>query len=188
MISLNDYLQSFSFLTSDIKEALVQSFEPVSIDKGALLLQPGKTAKELYFIEQGMIRGYYEKDDKEITHWFGYEGHLCTSYFSFISETPSFEYIQSIEPLKIQKIKRTTLYQLYEQFPLLNRLGREITEQYYIQLEERLYHQHFKEAGERYQLFCQQKPEVLQRAPLGSIASYLGISQETLSRIRSKKD
>jgi CRP-like cAMP-binding protein len=188
MISLNNYLQSFPFLTSEITEALLHSFEPASIDKGALLLQPGKTARELYFIEQGMIRGYYEKDGKEITHWFGHEAHLCTSYYSFLSETPSFEYIQSIEPLKIQKLKRSTLYQLYEQFPLLNRLGREIIEQYYIQLEERLYHQHFKEARERYQLFCQKKPEVLQRAPLGSIASYLGISQETLSRIRSKKN
>lgn len=186
-MTLNDYLQSFTFLTSEIKNALLESFEPLKVEKGAFLLQPGKTAKELFFIEQGMIRGYYEKDGKEITHWFGYEGHLCTSYYSFISEIASFEYIQSLESLTIQKIKRSTLYELYEKFPLLNRLGREITEQYYIQLEERLYHQHFKEAGDRYQLFCEQKPEVLQRASLGAIATYLGISQETLSRIRAKK-
>ncbi|MCU0416462.1 MAG: Crp/Fnr family transcriptional regulator [Cytophagaceae bacterium] len=186
-MTLHHYLTTFTFLPPDITSVLKEAFVKKDFPKGSILIQPGKTAKELYFIEKGLLRGYYETENKEITYWFGYEGHISTSYYSFLSQTPALETIECIENLEVQAIQRVDLYRLYDQYPILHRLGKEITEHYYLQLEERFIHQHFKEAAERYALFSKRHPKVMQRAPLGTIASYLGITAETLSRIRAKK-
>jgi CRP-like cAMP-binding protein len=125
-------------------------------------------------------------DGKEITYWFAFENNFVTSFFSFITRKPGVESIQLIEDCTLWAISYDDLQRLYSQYTDIERLGRIMHERYYVMLEERFLRNHFKEARERYEHVMMNAPHILQRAPLGHIASYLGITQETLSRIRNK--
>ena len=163
-----------------------QEFEQIVLSKNEYLLSEGKICRHLYFLQQGALRGYYNLDGKEITYWFGFENDFVTSFHSFITHEPSVENIQLLEGSVLWAITKEKLTALFNQFQEIERLVRIIQEKYYIRLEERFVNAQFKTATERYELLLQQSPHILERVPLGHIASYLGISQETLSRIRSR--
>jgi CRP-like cAMP-binding protein len=140
----------------------------------------------LYFLESGALRGYYTVEEKEITHWFSFEEDFVTSFHSFITGQPSVENIQLLEGSILWAISKESLTQLLNQHREIERLLRIAYEKYYIRLEERFVNAQFKTAAERYQTLLQQRPNIIERVSLGYIASYLGISQETLSRVRSR--
>ena len=146
----------------------------------------GNVCRHLYFLERGALRGFYNLDGKEITHWFGFENDFVTSFHSFITGKAAVENIQLLETTTLVTISKETLLKLFNDHHEIERLVRIIYENYYIRLEERYVNAQFKTAGERYEQLLQQAPYILERVPLGHIASYLGISQETLSRVRSK--
>jgi CRP-like cAMP-binding protein len=154
--------------------------------KGDHLLTEGKTCRYLYFLHQGALRGYYNLEGKEITHWFAFEDDFFTSFHSFITQQPSVENLQFIEGSIIWAISKDDLNKLLVQYHEIETLVRIAYEKYYIRLEERFVNAQFKTATERYQELLNQTPHFINRVPLGYIASYLGISQETLSRIRSR--
>jgi CRP-like cAMP-binding protein len=154
--------------------------------KNELLLSEGRICRHLYFLEKGAIRGFYNLDGKEITHWFGFENDFVTSFHSFITGEPALENIQLMEGSVLWAIPKETLNELLSKHHEVERLVRIAYEKYYIRLEERFVNAQFKTATERYENLLQHSPFILERVPLGFIASYLGISQETLSRIRSK--
>lgn len=109
-----------------------------------------------------------------------------TSLLSFVTRKPGMENIQLIEDCKLWAVTYDDLQHLYQNYPDINTLGRIMNERYYVMLEERFVCNHFKEARERYENLLAQAPHILQRVPLGHVASYLGMTQETLSRIRGK--
>ncbi len=147
---------------------------------------PGERCSDLIFVEKGLLRGYYYLNEKEITNWFAQEEEFATSFYSFISRKNAVEGIQCLEEATVIKIAYNSLQELYRQFPETERVGRIITENYYIRLEERLLSLQFTSAKERYLNLLAVKPSIVKRAALGHIASYLGISQETLSRMRAE--
>lgn len=153
------------------------------MNKNDYLLNEGSICRHLYFVQQGALRGYYNLDGKEVTHWFGFEKDFVTSFHSFITLEPAVENIQLLEGSVLWSISKETLSNLYNEYHEIDRLVRIATEKYYIRLEERFVNSHFKTATERYEHLLEQQPHLLERVPLGHIASYLGISQETLSRI-----
>ncbi len=173
-------------LTPTAQEALYKKLSRVEIGKEEHLLTLGNVCHKLYFIENGCVRSYYHLDGKEVTHWFGFENDFVTSFRSFIDQSASMEFIQAGEDLEAWMISRDDLYDLYDLFPDIERLGRIICEEYYHRLEERYVRGQFKTASQRYEALLESHARILQRVPLGQIASYLGISQETLSRIRAK--
>lgn len=146
----------------------------------------GNVCRHFYFLEQGALRGFYNLDGKEITHWFGFEHDFVTSFHSFITGNAAIENIQAIETCKMLAIAKDTLTNLFNQHHDIERLVRIIYEKYYMRLEERYVNAQFKTASERYKELQHHAPHIIERVPLGFIASYLGISQETLSRIRSR--
>ena len=150
------------------------------------LLTEGKTCKHLYFLCQGALRGYYILDGKEITHWFAFENDFVTSFHSFITGEPAVENLQLLEGSILLSISRDSLTQLLNQYHEIERVVRIAYEKYYIRLEERFVNAQFKTAAERYETLLSQTPHIDERVPLGQIASYLGVSQETLSRVRSR--
>lgn len=156
------------------------------LPKGELLVRDGKTCRHLYFLEQGALRGFYNLDGREITHWFAFEQDFVTSFHSFITQQPAVENIQLMEGCVLWAISKERLSYLMQEFREVERLVRIAYEKYYIRLEERFVNAQFKTATERYQEMLTLSPHILKRAPLGAVASYLGISQETLSRIRSR--
>lgn len=149
-------------------------------------MQEGKICRHLYFLEQGALRGFYNLDGKEVTHWFGFENDFVTSFHSFSTQQPAVENIQLLEGSLLWAISKDRLMRLLQEYPELERVLRIAYEKYYIRLEERFVNAHFKTATERYQSLLEQAPHMISRVPLGVIASFLGISQETLSRIRAR--
>ena len=141
----------------------------------------------MYFLESGAIRGYYNLEGKEITHWFSFAPDFVTSFHSFITQQPAVESIQLLEGSVLWSISKENVDRLMKNYHEIERLVRIAYENYYIRLEERFVNAQFKTAAERYQNLLQQTPHILERVPLGYIASYLGISQETLSRIRGRR-
>jgi len=137
-------------------------------------------------MEKGAIRGYFLQDGKEVTYWFAFENDFFTSFHSFITRSAAVENIQFLEGSIVWRISKEQLESLLERFPELEKLLRIIYEQYYIRLEERFVNAQFSTATERYKGLLLQSPHIAARIPLGYIASYLGISQETLSRIRAR--
>ncbi|MET0466715.1 MAG: Crp/Fnr family transcriptional regulator [Chitinophagaceae bacterium] len=186
MDSLLNHLRQYSRLSPEAETALSNSFNQVTISRNEYLLTEGRICRHLYFLEKGALRGYYTLDDKEITHWFGFENDFVTSFHSFITGEPSVENLQLLEGTVLWSISKDTLTALLGKFHEIERLLRIAYEKYYIRLEERFVNAQFKTATERYDQLLAQTPHILERVPLGQVASYLGISQETLSRIRAR--
>lgn len=186
MNSFFDHIDQYYKLSQEAKHAIAKTLQQHSLSKNTLLAAEGKICQHMYFIEKGCVRGYYNLDGKEVTYWFAFENSFVTSFYSFISRKPAFENIQLIEDCHLFSISYDDLQSLYANFPEIERIVRIINESYYVRLEERFVAAQFKTAKERYAGLLDFSPHILQRMPLGYIASYLGISQETLSRIRGK--
>lgn len=186
MQQLFNHISNYYALGTDASEALNSCFEKISLSKNAYLLNEGQVCRHLYFAEKGALRGFYNLDGKEITHWFAFENDFVTSFHSFITKEPAVENIQLLEGCILWAISKETLTSLFDRYHEIERLMRIAYEKYYIRLEERFVNAHFKTAKERYEDLLHQTPHILERVPLGYIASYLGISQETLSRVRGR--
>jgi CRP-like cAMP-binding protein len=186
MQHLFTHINLYHSLSAAAKEALENCFQKIMLAKNDYLLTEGQVCRHLYFLEKGALRGYYNLDGKEITHWFGFENDFVTSFHSFITQEPAVENIQLIEGCIIWSISKEELTDLFNRFHEIERLVRIVYEKYYIRLEERFVNAQFKTARELYENLLKQTPHISERVPLGCIASYLGISQETLSRIRSQ--
>jgi CRP-like cAMP-binding protein len=181
------HIQTLYPLSAEAQSAVQNCFEEIVLPKNELLLSEGKTCRHLYFLCQGAIRGYYNLEGKEITYWFGFENDFVTSFHSFITGEPAVENIQLIEGCVLLSITKEKLTQLCNQYHEIERVVRIAYEKYYIRLEERFVNNQFKTAAERYEKLLNETSYILERVPLGMVASYLGITQETLSRVRGKK-
>ena len=186
MQQLLEHILNYHQLSADAINALKLHFQQTVFNKQDHLLEEGKTCRHMYFLEKGALRGYYNLDGKEITHWFAFENDFVTSFHSFITETGAIENIQLLEGSILWKISKESLTELYKQYHEIETLVRIAYEKYYIRLEERFINSQFNSAAERYSKLLQETPHILKRVPLGQVASYLGISQETLSRIRGR--
>lgn len=186
MQQLLNYLSNYQPLSENTKAILLNSLQKSFVAKNDFLLKEGNICRHLYFVEQGALRGFYNLDGKEITYWFGFENDFVTSFHSYTTGTVAVENIQLIEGSIVWSIDKTTLTNLLNEHHEIERLVRIIYEKYYLKLEERFVNAQFKTARELYENLLQNNPHIIERVPLGYIASYLGISQETLSRIRSQ--
>jgi len=186
MKQLLDHIETYSALSFSSKNALYECFEQVVLSKNEFLLTEGKVCRHLYFLQQGALRGFYTLDGKEITHWFGFENDFVTSFHSYTTQQPAVESIQLLEGSILWRISKEKLTNLFDKHHEIERLVRIAYEKYYVRLEDRFVNSQFKTAADRYENLLHQTPRILERVPLGYIASYLGISQETLSRVRSK--
>jgi CRP-like cAMP-binding protein len=186
MQQLLSHISAYHRLSAEAETALQECFAEITLNRNEMLLTQGNVCRHLYFLDKGAIRGFYNLDGKEITHWFGFEKDFVTSFHSFITGEPAVENLQLMEGCTLWAISKETLTGLFNAHHDIERLVRIAYEKYYIRLEERYVNAQFKSAKERYEELVEQSPHILERVPLGFIASYLGISQETLSRIRSR--
>lgn len=187
-ISFISFLSQFGTLPEEVIEAIESKMQRLEFAKKHILLKKGKVCNHLYFIEKGLARNYFEEDDKELTNDIVLEGELLVSFASFISRQPSMDTIELLEDSVLYAIHYEDLQRLYEQFPVMERMGRLIAEHYYNSLAAKNYRLKFNNTTERYEHLFKTKIEIVRRVPIGIIASYLGMSIETLSRIRSKMD
>jgi CRP-like cAMP-binding protein len=179
------HLSSIISVSNSLEKELSSITSQISVSRNQSLIDINSRCDDLFFIEKGLLRGYYYDDGKEITNWFAQENEFATCFYAFVAMKPSFENVEALEDCVLTQISHSAMQEIFLKFPETERLGRIIMETYYIKLEERLLSIQFKTAKERYQSFILSKPDLLQRTSLGQIASYLGITQETLSRIRA---
>jgi CRP-like cAMP-binding protein len=184
---LVDFINKLYPLTEKIIEFMSSRTTFKKVIKGKFLLKPGEYCKDFYYIHKGILRSYIKYGEKEITIWINPEGEITTSIRSIAGSRISDEYIQVIENAELVVIPFEAMQELYEKFPEMNKVGRMLLEEYYAASEERVYIARLPNAEARYQHFINSRPELLNRIPLKYVASYLGITLETLSRLRAKK-
>jgi CRP-like cAMP-binding protein len=186
MEQLLKFLNSIHPLCNELVNYLMQNLQGEAFKKKEMLLEKGRVCNNIYFIEKGLIRCFYLLNEKEVSSWFMKEGDVMISVESFFKQVPSYESIQALEDCKVYYINYNQLTYAYMKFVEFNFVGRVLTEKYYTLCEQRLYSLRMHKAAERYNDLLKNNPEIIQRVPSKHIASYLGISLETLSRVKSK--
>ena len=181
------FMEKYS-LSESAFEMLYSEMNEVDRKKGEYLIKEGQIHDFVYFIKEGAMRSYYiNEDGKDVTTWFGFEGDIAASLSNFIESKPSFENIVLLEDSILLKIKQSTLLSYFNTNLELSKFGRKLAEIALLEMEQQIFLSQIGDAKSRYNLLIDKFPEILQRVNLGHIASYLGMTQVTLSRIRSKK-
>jgi CRP-like cAMP-binding protein len=187
---MHSYLQKIKdFITNldvDSSKAFHNMSQVQHFAKGDFLLKQDDVCRKSYWIIRGIARKYYLHDGKDITTELYFEDDLAVSFESYTLQKPSREYIQALTDISVAVTDYTLFQKMKQQFPKLTELDLTLTEYYAIWLEERLFEFHTLSASERYLNLLEKQPKIVQFVPLTYIASYLGISLETLSRIRAK--
>ena len=187
MESLKILLRSLAPFSEEELDQALDFFYPESLNRNEFFCRAGRIADRIAYVNKGVLRSYYLVDGKETTTFFQLPGSMAVALPSFLQLNPSQENIQALEEAELIIIERKDLYQLYENNWKWQQVGRILMEQYYIRLEEHMISLQSESANERYERVAAHSPEVLQSVQLQYIASYLGISPETLSRIRKSK-
>ena len=184
MNALIKQLKKYGNLTTEIETELDKKIKTLTKQKGDFLHKEGQIVSNLFVIEKGLVRSFYKVKEREVNVWFGFENEILGSIMPLFFNQPSIENIQFLEDTTFYYISSIDLESLYKSSPEINTIGRKIAEEYCKILEERSFLLQTHTAEQRYHWLLKNYPEALQRISLGHIASYLGISQETLSRIR----
>lgn len=186
MRALIQFIQRYVILNKAIVAALNECVEAIDVSKGDYLLQPGQMCRNLWFVESGMIRKYYLHQGKEITTWIHCEHEMVTSLTSYFQQQPSTEYLQVCEKSRILTLSVSGREQL-NPYPPIHEFGRRLMAEQLALIDQVGRQLQNSNAKEKYDWLVSYAPQLAQRAQLGHIASLLGMTQETLSRIRSHK-
>lgn len=187
---MSQQLKQFVLQQVDMDEAAWQDMESCltyhSIKRKDHFLKEGQICRQVGFILKGYVRLYYLDNGVEITKDFNFENYFCGSYASFSMQQPSRFYVVAMEDVELCALNREDVYRLFDQYPAMQKLGRIWMEKMFIRKELREASFLLDTAEQRYEDLLRQEDQVLQRVPLKYLASYLGMSAETLSRIRSQ--
>jgi CRP-like cAMP-binding protein len=187
MTALFQYFEQYNPLSEAAKTAIRAICSTHTIRKNRDLQPIGHTCRTLYFIIRGSARIYYFKNDLDITESFAFENQLVARMESLFTGKPSRKGIQMLEDSEVVAISATALFRLYNDHPDIERLFRKIFEAGYVDTINRIESLQFHSAEERYRDLLDASPDVLLRVPLKYIASYLGITPVSLSRIRGQR-
>jgi len=174
-------------ISTDAIMALSSICKELNVSKGKNIQEIGHTCKTIYFVKKGLVRIYYFKDAIDITESFEFENAFVARAESLFTGKPSRKAIQAIEDTCIIGIDSHKLFKLFDMHSSLERLFRKIIETSYVKTVNRIESLQFNTAEERYNALLKSAPDVLKRIPLKYVASYLGITQVSLSRIRGIK-
>ncbi|MBC8986674.1 Crp/Fnr family transcriptional regulator [Pedobacter sp. N36a] len=175
-------------LSQQLQERFTAQIQQETIRKRTILLRQGETCRRIYFIKEGFARCYFlDKQGKECTTWFFNEGDFMISVHSFYTQKPAYENIEILEDCILQSISWLQIQAIYADTREGNHIGRVMSERYQIQSEERFILHRDSNPTERYKLLLEHYPGIEQKTTQTNIASYLGISRETLCRLKGKK-
>lgn len=184
MNPLIEQLKKYGPLSSIAEKAIEQKTKRIVKKKNDHFLKEGQIITSYFVVQKGVFRAYIHRKNKEINVWFGEENQIFGAIMPMYASRPSPENIQFLEDAEVYAISVDDLESLYKLYPELNLIGRKIAEELCVILEDRITSLHTETAPERYHSLIKQQPNLLQRVNLGHIASYLRVTQETLSRIR----
>lgn len=186
MQSLLIHIKTIHPISAQAEAALIEICHEVKFNKGADIQTIGHTCKTIYFVKEGCVRIYYYKEDIDITESFEFENAFVARAESLFTGKPSLKAIQAIEDTSFIAIDSNKLFLLFDTFPDLERLFRKIIEISYVNTVNRIESLQFNTADQRYLNLLKDHKNILKRIPLKHIASYLGITPVSLSRIRAQ--
>lgn len=185
MEELIAFLGKYHEMTPGLIEHLRKIIKFRKVKKWEFLLQPPETSNEIYFVAKGLFRGYYlKKDGTEVSAWFMGEGKLICSIPSFYEHIPSFEFICALEDAEVFYITFDELQAVYDTYMEFNYIGRTLITEYLISWAWQLYNIRMMSALERYEWLLTNVPDVVERVLNKYVASFLDITEYTLSRVR----
>jgi len=185
---LEQYIESyFGVVQLDEIKSISSLFELRSIPKKSFLLEAGKQSNQLCFVQSGLLRVFLTTEDKEITQWISKKGSFVVDLSSFIFEKPSRWSIQAISNTQLYTISKADYNKIGTLIPKWNHLEKLFIVQCFSMMEERIFSLLSMTAEERYLLFFENNRELFNQVPLQYIASMLGMTPETFSRIRKKQ-
>lgn len=184
--TLEKNLSRFGEVEGDLAER-IHAMPVREFKKGTILLREGNICVNGFHIVKGTLRVFYIVNGKEITSRFAEEGDACISYWSFYKQEPSFEYIDCIEDCIVTVLSHSDLQQMYDDYPAFNKVMRVGMENSHIKAEERAKIIRSLPATERYMEMRKMYPDVFEKATKEQIATFIGITRESLSRIMSKE-
>ncbi|WP_305952846.1 Crp/Fnr family transcriptional regulator [Emticicia oligotrophica] len=167
-------------------EEFINSFASKHYSKGHILLKNGKAENELRFLDEGVVREYYSNESKEKNINFYLDSEFITDFYSFVSEKPTNKYQECITDIKLRVISKGSFQEFLSKYMCGKLFVDEIFQRIIERKEKDLMRQFMNTAEENYNELIQYKPNWLQQIPQYHIASYLGVTPETLSRIRKR--
>ncbi len=184
---IKSYLKSFNILTDGEIENFIELSVTKDLKKADYFIREGDTCKEVAFVLAGTLRSYYVTEKgEEITYCITFPNNLMTAYSSFISGQSTPENIQAISAVELMVIRKDTIDDLAVKNPNWVKFLKVVAEQQYVELEKRIFQIQKSNAVQRYGDLLKNQPAYIQHIPLQYLASYLGITQRHLSRIRKE--
>ncbi len=184
---LNAINRTYCPLTEECQVELLEGMKILTLEKDAILVREGQYSDKTYYIANGCARAYYLKDGKDISDWFAFENDFISSIVSFFTGQASPHYIELMEDAILFEMTREQIEKLSNKYHDFERLIRIVVTKTMLRQQERIASILFQRAEKRYEMLLEIYPNITQRVSLTHISSYLGITLETLSRIRSRK-
>jgi CRP-like cAMP-binding protein len=187
MISLLKFIRALQPLSEALRDHLEDTIRQKTLDRKDVLLKAGQVCGNIYFVEKGLLRSYYVKDDKEISSGFYKEGDICVAIESFLTQQYSLENIHAIEDSVLYYLSHDDLQHIYREFPEFNRVGRLLLEKCALRSAQRMTAMWMQKADDRYKWLVRQYPDFPLRVAGKQLASFLGITEGMMSTVKSRK-
>jgi CRP/FNR family transcriptional regulator, anaerobic regulatory protein len=186
MTELEHYIHSYFGLEQNSLAQIVSMFEQTSLKKNDYFLKTGKRCDKLSFIKSGLLRIYVNTEDKEVTQWISTKGYFVTELSSLIFDTPARWNIQALTNSELYTIHKDDYNRIGSLVPKWHELEKLFLARCFTILEDRIFSHLSMTAEQRYHFFFENNKELFNQVPLQYIASMLGMTPETFSRIRKK--
>ncbi len=177
--------RKYSTMTHEELDTLESILVPRKVSKGEMILKEGDVCDSIYYMDKGLVRQFYFKNDKELTEHIGADGEIFMCIESLFKEEPTKLQVEALEPCSLYLIPKHRLEQVALHNVNIQILYRKILEESLIISQIHADLLRFETAQNRYLRLCKMNPQVILRAPLVYIASYLQMTPETLSRVRA---
>jgi len=187
MADFFQFCNQFSPLDKEAADELFKNIKTKTVQKGDYLLRTGEVCKHLFFINEGLAKLFFIKDDKEFINVFGMENRLFTAFESYLTQTPSNFMLIALEQTTVTLISYSEMEKLCKKYHCMETFFRKLVSIAATKMTRRISEMLEENATKRYNQFVKENKVILQRISLGDLASYLGITQQSLSRIRAKK-
>ena len=179
---------NYHALSPECKEECARFSKILPLKKGAILVKEGQYADKTYYIAQGNARAYSLKKGRDITDWFAFDNEFISPIQSFFLNVPSPMYLETMGPAILLEMDRATIDRLSDKYRDFDRLTKLILTKTLLKLQHRIAFMQFETAQQKYESLLATQSDITQRVPLTHIASYIGITLETLSRVRARKN
>lgn len=188
MNDLEQYIKLYFGIKEDSMQLVMDNFYEETIEKGKSILKSGQFCNKMSFIRDGFIRIFLERNDRETTQWISSKGYFITDLSSFMFDTRAQWNMESLTSCQLYSIDKKNYAKLIDQVPDWHEIEKKFIAGCFLTLENRVFNHLSLSAEERYNQFFHENKEMFNQVPLHYIASMLGMTPETLSRIRKKQN